>query len=153
MYLKNTAAGVDYPYSIQQLYSDNPNVSFPSTMSDLQLADLDMYLVTLDDDPAYDPLTQKVQQAAEPVLVDGGWVLTKTVVPLTVEDIQANYDIESAVIRAKRKILLDGSDWVSIKAFDTGSVLDTEWAAYRQALRDVPAQEGFPHTVVWPDTL
>ena len=26
----------------------------------------------------------------------------------------------------------------------------TEWAAYRQALLDVPQQAGFPNTVTWP---
>jgi hypothetical protein len=26
----------------------------------------------------------------------------------------------------------------------------TAWAAYRQALLDVPTQEGFPKTIVWP---
>lgn len=25
------------------------------------------------------------------------------------------------------------------------------WAAYRQALLDVPAQAGFPHNVTWPE--
>jgi len=25
-----------------------------------------------------------------------------------------------------------------------------EWATYRQALRDITAQEGFPYEVVWP---
>jgi hypothetical protein len=27
---------------------------------------------------------------------------------------------------------------------------DFQWAAYRQALRDVPTQAGFPWTVEWP---
>ena len=35
------------------------------------------------------------------------------------------------------------------------AALDAEtqaaWAAYRQALLDVPAQAGFPHNVTWPD--
>lgn len=35
------------------------------------------------------------------------------------------------------------------------SALDADtqaaWAAYRQALLDVPAQAGFPHSVTWPE--
>ena len=30
------------------------------------------------------------------------------------------------------------------------SMLSGDWATYRQALRDIPAQEGFPYDVVWP---
>jgi hypothetical protein len=150
MYLKTTANGVDYPYSIQQLYGDNPDVSFPSSMPDEQLADWDMYPVTVDDEPVYDPSTQKVQQAAEPVLVDGAWVLTKTVVALTTEEVQDHNDVEAALARAQRNTLLAESDWVSIKAFDAGSVLDAEWSVYRQGLRDIPSQEGFPTNVIWP---
>ena len=35
--------------------------------------------------------------------------------------------------------------WAALDA-DT----QTEWAAYRQALLDVPQQDGFPNTVTWP---
>jgi len=28
--------------------------------------------------------------------------------------------------------------------------MSAEMATYRQALRDITAQEGFPHSVVWP---
>lgn len=31
-----------------------------------------------------------------------------------------------------------------------GAALNGEWAAYRQALRDLPTQEGFPLAIVWP---
>jgi len=33
---------------------------------------------------------------------------------------------------------------------DTGNPVPTEWQTYRQALRDLPEQEGFPQEVVWP---
>ena len=36
--------------------------------------------------------------------------------------------------------------WASLDA-DTQAA----WAAYRQALLDVPAQAGFPHNVTWPE--
>ena len=28
---------------------------------------------------------------------------------------------------------------------------DADWQTYRQALRDVPTQEGFPWSVTWPE--
>ncbi|WP_321991538.1 tail fiber assembly protein [Marispirochaeta aestuarii] len=50
-------------------------------------------------------------------------------------------------IRTKRNELLRISDWTQVP----DSPSDKEaWANYRQALRDIPQQEGFPHDVVWP---
>ena len=31
------------------------------------------------------------------------------------------------------------------------SLLSGEWAAYRQALRDLPEQQGFPFNIEWPE--
>ena len=51
-------------------------------------------------------------------------------------------------VRAERSSLLTTSDWTQVA---DAPVDQAAWAAYRQALRDVPSQEGFPHSVVWPD--
>ncbi len=32
-----------------------------------------------------------------------------------------------------------------------GQALNGEWTQYREALRDLPEQEGFPFTIVWPE--
>ena len=52
--------------------------------------------------------------------------------------------------RATRDGLIASCDWMAIKAFEGGTTVSTEWATYRQALRDVSAQAGFPNTIVWP---
>lgn len=49
-------------------------------------------------------------------------------------------------IRRQRDSLLSATDWRA----STDLTLSTEWATYRQALRDVPSQAGFPNTIVWP---
>lgn len=33
-----------------------------------------------------------------------------------------------------------------------GTIFAGEWAVYRQALRDIPQQDGFPFNVVWPNS-
>jgi len=53
--------------------------------------------------------------------------------------------------RAKRDRLLTDSDWVTIRATDTGTAVPTEWQTYRQALRDLPQQTGFPENIDWPE--
>jgi len=51
-------------------------------------------------------------------------------------------------IRAQRNQLLQASDWT--QATDVPNAFKNKWVAYRQALRDVPQQQGFPNDVVWP---
>ena len=64
----------------------------------------------------------------------------------------ATKDAEAATAaRATRDGLIASCDWMAIKAFEGGTGVATEWATYRQALRDVSAQEGFPNDITWPE--
>jgi Phage tail assembly chaperone protein len=56
----------------------------------------------------------------------------------------------AAAVREERNRLLTETDWVVIKAFETNTNIPGAWEVYRQALRDVPQQAGFPWDVVWP---
>lgn len=53
-------------------------------------------------------------------------------------------------IKTKRDALLRETDWVSLRAADQGQPVSNAWKTYRQALRDLTAQPGFPNSVVWP---
>jgi hypothetical protein len=64
---------------------------------------------------------------------------------------KAGKDAEQATsVRATRDDKLKETDWKVIKAAETSTSLASEWATYRQALRDVTAQSGFPWEVTWP---
>lgn len=52
-------------------------------------------------------------------------------------------------VRAERNRLLTESDWTQAK--DVPDAVSAKWAPYRQALRDVPQQPGFPDNIQWPD--
>jgi hypothetical protein len=52
-------------------------------------------------------------------------------------------------VRTKRNVMLAESDWTQAK--DIPDSISTPWAAYRQALRDVPQQAGFPASIAWPE--
>ncbi|GAA5334721.1 MULTISPECIES: phage tail assembly chaperone [Thermus] len=45
-----------------------------------------------------------------------------------------------AAFRAERDRRLAASDWVVARAYERGEPVPPEWAAYRQALRDLPGQ-------------
>ena len=79
-------------------------------------------------------------------------------VPFTAEEETARDAEEAAVIyltedellavaaRDKRNDLLAATDWTA----NSDVTMTTEMTAYRQALRDVPTQAGWPTTVNWP---
>ena len=54
-----------------------------------------------------------------------------------------------AAVRKERDTLIAATDWTQLP--DVSQETRELWATYRQALRDVTLQEGFPLAVVWPD--
>lgn len=52
--------------------------------------------------------------------------------------------------RKQRDEILAQSDWRVTKAAEVGATLDPAWVVYRQELRDVPQQAGFPTQINWP---
>ena len=76
-------------------------------------------------------------------------VINGTKIALSEEEI-SSYNAEEAalqsdLIRNQRNTLLSQSD-----VFALADKITDEWKTYRQALRDVPAQAGFPDNITWP---
>ena len=63
-------------------------------------------------------------------------------------DVLPGFQLEQ--LRAERNLLLAETDWVSLKYYDLGQPVPTEWTEYRQALRDLPANTEDPANPVWP---
>jgi len=60
---------------------------------------------------------------------------------------QTRLDTEAAAnVRSERDQKLKDTDWMGM----SDVTMSADWATYRQALRDVPSQAGFPHTITWP---
>jgi hypothetical protein len=57
-------------------------------------------------------------------------------------------DAQAATIRTERNTKLSATDWTQVA---DAPVDKATWATYRQALRDITAQSGFPWTITWPD--
>lgn len=53
----------------------------------------------------------------------------------------------AALARDRRDGLLAASDWTQVA---DAPINQAAWAAYRQALRDIPQQAGFPRDIAWP---
>lgn len=59
-----------------------------------------------------------------------------------------NNDLATAA-RSKRNALISESDWTQMP--DSPKYNDPDWMAYRQALRDISSQSGFPEYIEWPE--
>jgi len=91
--------------------------------------------------------------------IDGKWYTKYILGPVFVDgettaaDQEAEYhaakDAEQAKsVREQRNTKLSDCDWTQL----ADSTADkAAWAAYRQALRDVPSQSSFPWDITWPD--
>jgi hypothetical protein len=79
-------------------------------------------------------------------LQDGVWVNPPP--PAPVEPQPPSAEAEAASIRSRRNTMLADSDWTQVA---DAPVDKNAWAVYRQALREVPQQPGFPFSVVWPE--
>ena len=60
---------------------------------------------------------------------------------------------KEAEVRAQRDSLIAKTDYLLTPDYPISAKDLEKVKAYRQALRDVPAQEGFPDNVVWPDEV
>jgi hypothetical protein len=72
---------------------------------------------------------------------------TNTVAPYTPP---VDADAEARSVRAARDLMLAQCDWTQVADAPISAEMLASWRTYRQALRDVPEQSGFPQTVTWP---
>lgn len=168
LYVKTTNdQPVEFPYTIGQFRRDHPNTAFPKHIPDTMLRRYSVFRVlevmpincnpltqTLErddmphrevirlktEDDATDAFTGEVDQAQVGQPVYGyNWVVDYTVVD------KPQSEAERAV-RKKRDDLLQDTDWMALSDVE----MSAEMTAYRQALRDITEQSGFPYNVAWP---
>jgi len=145
-YLKKIDGVITYPYTIKQLYSDNPNTSFPSNMDTASLQEWGVYEVS--NTPKPTNYTKDVSEGT-PELVSGSYQQVWVETDKSDSDISSSIELKWAEIREQRNVLLSDCDWTQFQDSPiTGSKL-TEYQTYRQELRDITTNEN-PFTLTWP---
>tara|TARA_Y100000015_G_scaffold42884_1_gene51323 strand:+ start:1389 stop:1850 length:462 start_codon:yes stop_codon:yes gene_type:complete len=137
-----------YPYSINLLKQAHPNVSFPKTLSAEVLNSYNVFEVQPSDQPSADHTKNIVE--SNPVLQDGNWVQQWTIQDASAETINDRTTLEASLVRAERGARLEQSDWTQMADSPLTDEKKAEWATYRQSLRDMTSQSGFPFTVNYP---
>ena len=92
------------------------------------------------------PYTETVIEGT-PVLELGIWRQNWIVGVATAQEVSDRLALKASDIRSQRNVLLTQSDWTQVA---DAPVDQQAWATYRQALRDVTQQPGFPIQITWP---
>ena len=141
MYLKIENDTVS-KYSMGQLLKDNPLTSFPKEPSDSLLASYNVFKYTKTNTVAPEGY---ILGSGEFKQVDGSWVFDQ---PLLVDEnfVERPELDDAAIARRQRDHLLRDTDWWAT----SDRTMTAEQTAYRQALRDITEQVGFPIDITWP---
>lgn len=148
--------------TISQFKADHPSTSFPKQIT-TEILDSYGYDAVLNGPAATvtAPYGISVRDGVEQV--NGQWFTKFVAGPVFVDNdeqtaaeqeaaYRANIDSKAATrARARRNSLLADCDWTVLTDSPLTTAKKTEWKAYRQALRDISAAEGFPHTMEWPN--
>jgi len=138
-----------YPIGLVDIGRKFPNTSFPADWQNADLSSFGVVKVEPAPSPSVDVRLQKVEEGA-PVELDGVWTQAWEIIDLTPAEIEAATATEAAQVRGHRNELLLASDWTQLADAPLDADAKLAWQLYRETLRLVPAQPGFPWDVQWP---
>ena len=120
-----------------------PNVSFPQEGLDLMWAqERNAYQIQSDK-----PHTSTEKLTSVEPYIEDGVVYDVIVEDKTQDELDAETAQKATEVRYKRNMLLTQSDWTQLA---DAPVDNLAWAVYRQSLRDITLQAGFPFDVIFP---
>lgn len=133
-----------YPYTLTDMIRENTGTSFPAVITDETAASFGVVPVAPAVEPAYDHTVDLSRTAQKK---NGKWVEVWVSTPATPQEIADRTNDKANSVRSERNRLLADSDWTQLP---DAPVDRTVWATYRQALRDIGQQPGFPWNITWP---
>ena len=149
MYLKVSGSTITYPYSVQNLKNENPNISFPTIISDSLLESFNIYQVEMKNS-GYDNDDNKDVTEVTPTLSGSIYIQTYTISDADTETINKRREIKWSEVRSGRDSLLSESDWTQFNDSPISGSTLTDWQTYRQSLRDITNQSD-PYDITWPN--
>ena len=146
MYLKLENGNIKYPYTISELKSQNPNISFPAVLTNEVLESFDVYYV--EPTEYTNDYTKNIEEGT-PILSDSSYIQVWNITDATEEEISAKLEEKWVEVRIMRDALLAQSDWTQFQDSPISGTTLVEWQTYRQSLRDVTSQPN-PFNLSWP---
>lgn len=126
----------------------HPNTSFPLMLT---TATLDAYNSDIVfEGPQAQPGRYQVAFRDGVEEIDGKWFTKWSVTDMSAEAIAAKDTEQAKSVRTTRNKLLADTDWTQLVDAPLTQEQSFQWQTYRQALRDLSLQAGFPWEVTWP---
>ena len=122
-----------------------PNTGFPVPLTTQILNDFDADSVF--EGPQAQPTRYQVAFRDGVEEIDGQWFTKYSVADMDDEAKAATDAAQTVSVRDQRNKKLADCDWTQLA---DAPVDKAAWASYRQELRDIPSQAGFPWEVTWP---
>lgn len=125
----------------------HPSTSFPPQLTEELLDSFEADVIF----EGPQPQTTRYQFTARQGVIqmsDGKWYRNYVAIDMPDEAKTALDEQQAASVRDQRNRLLAESDWTQLA---DAPVDDLAWATYRQGLRDIPSQPGFPWDIIWPE--
>jgi hypothetical protein len=145
-FLKIDKDEIIYPYSIEQLKSENPYTSFPQNITDETLLEYNIHqVISVSKGSDY----TKNYTEITPVLISGVYYQNWNITDASSEEIEQKKNNQWGQVRSIRNQYLKDSDFTMLEDFPQRGIKLQEWKTYRQALRDVTLQLD-PFNIVWP---
>lgn len=133
--------------TLQRVSEGEIRQAFPDTSFAVPFSPPDGYAVLFNSPtPTFDYKTQSYRETT-PVQIDDKWYQAFEVYDLPAEAVAAIQAQQEQSVRSTRQTKLAESDWTQLPDTPADKAL---WATYRQELRDVTSQAGFPWDVQWP---
>jgi hypothetical protein len=145
--LKNDGSIEGKLYTRSQLENILSNVSLPKTLSNDILLPLGYVGIHAPNSENLEQ-TNDLEYGVKVIkYVDGRFERKLILLPVSEDRKASRIKNKADRVRQKRNKLLVDTDWTQL----SDTVVNKElWASYRQALRDISAQDGFPWTITWP---
>lgn len=122
-----------------------PNTGFPVPLTEAIIKEFGGDVVF--EGPQAQPTRYQVAFRDGVEQIGGKWYTKYSVADMDQEAKDALDAGQAKAVRQQRGEKLKETDWTQVADAPVDKAL---WAAYRQALRDVTTQEGFPWTITWP---
>jgi hypothetical protein len=146
IYLKKTAGGIQYPYSLAQLKQDNPNTSFSEFINNESLAEFEVFVVQK---VLHANAFGKIYIELEPEWLNEIYYQRWQETDDDAGRIEFLKQTRWSEIRSIRNQLLKDTDFTMLEDFPQSETKRQEWKQYRQELRDVTIQSDV-FNINWP---
>ena len=140
---------INYPVVEENFRMLFPNKTFPSLLTPASVSGTGFALYEFSQQPEltrYEKMVEGKPRKTE----DGRVFQTWFVVEMDENEKAVTDSKQSDVIRYERNLRLSKTDWVFAPDSPLNDTKKQQYVVYRQSLRDVPSQAGFPWDVQWP---